>query len=634
MPNPLPGDAIIDLGVYGKLIAPVQVDGGHWYYLWDKNSNGSVDINDYLNHKYLDSIFVEDANGVTRSDPYAGTTDTFRYATINGIKLALPTINGGSFPSDAGNIPNIFVPGPYPYGTSIGSSAGDNTVNAKYSDLLAIWDAYNGTSTTKSYSLAGIPSGWPTTTLSATQGASQHYYLDFSNGSFRESTSDYSVGYVILELVDIAPPLLTSTLPIDNTSAALPTSDLTFTFNELVVVGAGNVTITNLSNPSDSRIISIADVTQVSISGQTVTINLTADLLAGAHYAVTMVSGIVKDLTGNDFAGISSSTTLDFTTQIVADTPIEVGPTVVNSPKTKYFVLPSSTGANFTDFDLSYGSVTLTGEQVTFVGSSAVDAVFVRPGVTVDFTLSGSGADKIYLGGSFSSYTASISGSVMKLEHGSGSALESVSFIKSTSAASSDSIIFADGTLNSLDLYNNLKNSMALPALSTTETSIAPLAPALAGSLLNASIKAFALNIYGDTFAPSHPGVAMTVVGSMGVDTVYVSPGGVVDCTLLGSGHDLIYFTGNWGDYTKAISGSVLTFGRTVDGYNESVKVVGSSTNISLNDHLVFADGAVYSGDAKTALTASLLAEISSVSGYDATMKTLLGASTSPVISA
>ena len=142
---------------------------------------------------------------------------------------------------------------------------------------------------------------------------------------------------------------------------------------------------------------------------------------------------------------------------------------------TKYFVLPSSPGANFTDFDLSYGTVRLNGEQISFVGSSAVDAVFVRPGVSVDFTLSGSGADKIYLGGNFASYTASITGSVMTLQRGSGVTLESVSFIKSTSAASSDSVIFADGTLNSLDLYNNLKTAVALPALSIAETSLAPL---------------------------------------------------------------------------------------------------------------------------------------------------------------
>ena len=289
--------------------------------------------------------------------------------------------------------------------------------------------------------------------------------------------------------------------------------------------------------------------------------------------------------------------------------------------KTKYFVLPSSSGANFTDFDLSYGTVTLSGEQVIFTGSTQVDAVFVRPGVAVDFTLSGSGADKIYLGGNFAGYTASITGSVMTLQRGSGSTLESVSFIKSTSAASSDNLIFADGTLNSLDLYNNLKTGTVLPALSTTETSVSPLAPAAAGSTLNASIKAFALSATGDTFAPAHPGVAMTVVGSVGVDTVYVPRGGVVDCTLLGSGQDLIYFCGNWGDYTKSVSGSVVTFNRTADGYSESVKVVGTGTT-SLNDQLVFADGAVHSADAKTALLSNINASISAVTGYDVTMTT------------
>jgi len=61
-------------------------------------------------------------------------------------------------------------------------------------------------------------------------------------------------------------------------------------------------------------------------------------------------------------------------------------------PTSKYFVLPSQ-GANYLDFALSYGTVSLQGQDIVFVGSSAVDAVFVRPGVSVDFTLSGAGAD-------------------------------------------------------------------------------------------------------------------------------------------------------------------------------------------------------------------------------------------------
>jgi Ca2+-binding RTX toxin-like protein len=329
------------------------------------------------------------------------------------------------------------------------------------------------------------------------------------------------------------------------------------------------------------------------------TVNLTADQLTeGAETLTATVQGQTASVTVND----------------TSNTPIVAG-------RTKYFVLPSSTGANFTDFNLSYGAVTLTGEQVTFVGSSAVDAVFVRPGVTVDFTLSGSGADKIYLGGSFANYTSSIAGSVMTLQRGSAATLESVSFIKSTSAISSDSLIFADGTLNSLDLYNYLKTAVALPALSTAETSLAPLAPGAPGSVLNASIKAFALNVGGDTFAPAQPGVAMTLVGGLGVDTVYVRRGGVEDCTLLGGGQDLIYFTGNWGDYAKVVTGSVVTFSRTVDGYNESVRVVGSGTT-SLNDVLIFGDGSVHSADAKAALLLNINAPINGISGYDATMTT------------
>ena len=373
----------------------------------------------------------------------------------------------------------------------------------------------------------------------------------------------------------------------------------------------------------------------------------TTNVVSGTQLAYTLSgAGITSgDVVGGQLSGVATveaNGTATFMVNLVADqftesvetltvtvqgqstsvTVNDTSTTPIVAGRTKYFVLPSSTGANFIDFDLSYGSVTLTGEQVIFVGSTAVDAVFVRPGVTVDFTLSGSSADKIYLGGNFASYTASITGSVMNLQRGSGGTLEAVSFIKSTSAASSDSVIFADGTLNSLDLYNNLKTATPLPALSTTETSIAPLAPALAGSELNASIKAFALNAAGDRFAPAHPGVAMTVVGSVGVDTVYVPRGGVVDCTLLGSGQDAIYFTGNWGDYTKAIAGSVVTFSRSVDGYSESVRVVGNPANVSLNDQLVFADGAVHSGDAKTALSVSLTTALSAVTGYDPTLIT------------
>ena len=64
------GDAVIDLGSYGKLIAPVQVDGGQWYYHWDRSGDGtSADTGslnggvDYTTHDVLDGIFTQDIGG-------------------------------------------------------------------------------------------------------------------------------------------------------------------------------------------------------------------------------------------------------------------------------------------------------------------------------------------------------------------------------------------------------------------------------------------------------------------------------------------------------------------------------------------------------------------------------------------
>ncbi|MDD2829229.1 MAG: hypothetical protein PHW18_06610 [Sulfuricurvum sp.] len=96
---------IIDLGSYGKLIAPVHVNG-NWYYFWDRSSdrtsadtgslNGGID---YTSHDVLDSLFNHDINGVTNTmvavDGLFGTTNDYRFATLNGVNVALPTTEAG-----------------------------------------------------------------------------------------------------------------------------------------------------------------------------------------------------------------------------------------------------------------------------------------------------------------------------------------------------------------------------------------------------------------------------------------------------------------------------------------------------------------------------------------------------------
>jgi hypothetical protein len=83
------------------------------------------------------------------------------------------------------------------------------------------------------------------------------------------------------------------------------------------------------------------------------------------------------------------------------------------APTSKYFVInPVGTESDFLDFGLSYGggAISTVGESVVFNGSSAVDAVFVRPGLGFDLTSTLAGLDKIYLTGSLADYTRTVTG--------------------------------------------------------------------------------------------------------------------------------------------------------------------------------------------------------------------------------
>ena len=150
--------SVINLGSgNGQLIAPVQVDGGKWYYYWDRDGSGSANNADYFassgnnytnyTRDQLFAVFKEDVNGVVG----ASTNNTYRYATLNGVRLALPTIGGSD------SLPY----GPNGFGSQPNTSVVLNEVNSAYDDLLAIWDAYATFSIARGYdAYDGKPPGW------------------------------------------------------------------------------------------------------------------------------------------------------------------------------------------------------------------------------------------------------------------------------------------------------------------------------------------------------------------------------------------------------------------------------------------------------------------------------------------
>ena len=127
------------MGSYGQLIAPVQVEG-KWYYYWDRNDNGN-NTGDYYNYNAssgffplseIYNLFKQDINGAAG----ASTNDTYRYATVNGIKLALPTF-GVNYQSLA-----IVHPFGVNDGTRVlpGTPVYDQSATNNYDDLRAKWD--------------------------------------------------------------------------------------------------------------------------------------------------------------------------------------------------------------------------------------------------------------------------------------------------------------------------------------------------------------------------------------------------------------------------------------------------------------------------------------------------------------
>jgi hypothetical protein len=195
----LAGDTTISLGTYGNLIAPVQVEG-KWYYHWDRSGDGTSDDEGTLNdgmdwttHNVLDDIFKYDINGTLNPNAGTDTTETFRYATINGVQVALPTYGAGVDGSGMATPTSVNKEG-----TAVSDTTTDNPT---YNDLLAIWDAHNGAGTSTGSS--GVPTGWQAFTYwSATASASGHAYVFLSPG-FVYDSSDSAGLYVALQVLPI-----------------------------------------------------------------------------------------------------------------------------------------------------------------------------------------------------------------------------------------------------------------------------------------------------------------------------------------------------------------------------------------------------------------------------------------------
>ena len=110
--------------------------------------------------------------------------------------------------------------------------------------------------------------------------------------------------------IDKIKPLLVSTYPAANATAAYPGDNIVLTLNENIVVGTGNISLFN----SDGSLLEVIPVTgpRVSCFASNVTINPVSLFKKGAGYYAKVDSAAFKDQYGNSFDGITDSLTLNF----------------------------------------------------------------------------------------------------------------------------------------------------------------------------------------------------------------------------------------------------------------------------------------------------------------------------------
>ncbi|NDD12343.1 MAG: hypothetical protein EB072_06790, partial [Betaproteobacteria bacterium] len=321
-----PGQAVIDLGTYGKLIHPVQVDGGRWFYYWDRSGDGTSSDVGALNggsdiasqsaawELPLGYIFNKDVN--LFANPFGLNVDsTYRFALLNGVKVAIPTFGDSTLvekPGTTGNYvdwESVSAKQTTAVGSTVAAS-GSNAVNPAYDDLLAIWDAYNGTAIGPGAGVAGTPPGWRAGLyISASRIPDGHIALPLATGGGVLAGSPWAqfwTGYSSVALEVLGIDTTAPTIAIAGNKTSLKTGEtatITFTLSE----SSTDFTVADLTVLGGT-------VSNFAVSGANYTATFTPTANSTTNGLVSVASGRFSDAAGNFNAdGSDANNTVTFT---------------------------------------------------------------------------------------------------------------------------------------------------------------------------------------------------------------------------------------------------------------------------------------------------------------------------------
>lgn len=288
------------------------------------NASGQIILgsgnNDIFGSLDSESIFTPDTSGnyfiaVSAADDGIGTYSVAASITTNTgdipdnsttssvLQTGTPLTSSIDHAGDTDWIQISLVAGTGYSINMLGSATSDGTLSDPY--IAGVFDSAGQalTNTTDDDGGTGTNAG-----IAFTAGHTGQYFLAVAG--YGDATGTYKLTMTATGADTTAPRLL-ATSPADGASAVSANTNLTLEFNEAVRAGTGNITITG---GGSTRNIAITDTSQVSFNGSTLSINPSTDLARNTTYTVTFGNGVVRDLAGNAFAGITSSSQFNFTT--------------------------------------------------------------------------------------------------------------------------------------------------------------------------------------------------------------------------------------------------------------------------------------------------------------------------------
>jgi methionine-rich copper-binding protein CopC len=165
-----------------------------------------------------------------------------------------------------------------------------------------------------SASPAGLSINTSTGVIDVSASTSSTYTITYTTSGTCPNSSNVSVMINSLANSLCTDPTVTTLSPLDEATNVAINTNLVITFSENIVKGTGNVVIFDSDNiPVETIAINTA---AVSISGVTVTINPTSDLMGSTYYYIQIDATAFKDVSNNNYAGIADSTTWNFTTEV------------------------------------------------------------------------------------------------------------------------------------------------------------------------------------------------------------------------------------------------------------------------------------------------------------------------------